>query len=119
MNKTIKLHQKDFITLIEEAFKNNQRVQFKVMGHSMRPFFKHDKTHVTLEKKDTYQKGDIILFQYKDSYHLHRIIKVGDVIRCQGDALKSYEKKVRYVHRWTYQFKVSLWMIIKRMMVWR
>ena len=135
MNKTIKLHQKDFIILIEEAFKNNQRVQFKVMGHSMRPFFKHDKTHVTLEKKDTYQKGDIILFQYKDSYHLHRIIKVGEVIICQGDALKSYEiiqekdiigavisywdKKVRYVHSWTYQLKVSLWMFIKRMMVWR
>jgi hypothetical protein len=60
---------------------------------------------------------------------------VGDVITCQGDALKSYEiiqekdiigavisygdKKVRYVHSWTYQLKVSLWMIIKRMMVWR
>lgn len=127
----VKLNNEAFIRLIEEAFIINQKAIFKVTGHSMRPFFKHEKTYVTLIKKKTYQRMDIILFKYENAYVLHRIIHMkDDQMICQGDALMRKEviqkeqiigavvsfsngKKSTDVKNMAYKIQVNIWLVIK------
>jgi phage repressor protein C with HTH and peptisase S24 domain len=83
---TQKLKNDDMMELIINAINNNQQAIFKVQGTSMEPFLKHNKTNVTLENYKKLNKGDIILFKYKNEYKLHRIIKIkGEHIIAKGD----------------------------------
>jgi hypothetical protein len=87
-----KIKTTDLMELIEETVNNRQQAKFKVTGTSMEPFFKHGLTSVTLEKKPFYQVNDVVLFKYKGTYKLHRIIKMNHhEITCMGDNLLSKE----------------------------
>lgn len=83
----------DLMDLIIESINNNQKATFKVTGSSMTPFFIHEKTSVTVRKADLpFKKYDVILFKYKDSFKLHRIIEIKDKrLVARGDALFSKE----------------------------
>lgn len=130
-----KVKNEDMIKLIMDALDHNQKAIFKVVGHSMRPLFKHEKTSVTLVKHKALNKGDIVLFRYKGQYMLHRIIgKTERHLLCQGDALRSVEiimddqvigvvesfskghKKISLENKW-YLFQLKLWFLVKPMVV--
>ena len=129
MNK-VSISSVELVPLMIEALKTNQSIQFKVSGTSMMPFFKHQQTVVTLKRKETYQKNDVVLFKYQGVYRLHRIIWIKDteVIAC-GDNLLSKERFkasdiIGYVESFelkkkigskdkTYRLKVFLWKIVK------
>jgi hypothetical protein len=83
----------ELMNLVIDSINNNQKATFKVTGSSMTPFFTHGKTSVTIRKKELpYQKYDVILFKYKESFKLHRIIKINDEkIVARGDALFAKE----------------------------
>ncbi|PKK98975.1 MAG: hypothetical protein CVV57_03985 [Tenericutes bacterium HGW-Tenericutes-2] len=83
----------DLMSLVIDSINNNQKATFKVTGSSMTPFFTHGKTSVTIRKNELpYQKYDVILFKYKESFKLHRIIKISDkMIVARGDALFAKE----------------------------
>jgi signal peptidase I len=66
-------------------------VTFKVKGHSMWPFYKHDLTHVTLMKTPV-KKLDVVLARHQNRYVLHRIIKIKDQhLVLRGDGAISKE----------------------------
>mgnify|MGYP002622419315 CR=1 FL=1 len=131
----VKVKNDEMIRLIIEALEHKQKAKFKVTGSSMRPFFNHGKTTVTLSNIDNLATGDIILFEYQNQYLLHRIIKFKDEqIIAQGDALSSKEmiKKnnvigvvVSYnngskdidIHSFWYVLKVKLWRIVKAIFI--
>ena len=83
----------ELMNLVIESINNNQKATFKVTGSSMTPFFTHGKTSVTIRKNELpYQKYDVILFKYKESFKLHRVIKINDrEIVARGDALFAKE----------------------------
>jgi hypothetical protein len=103
----------------------------------MKPFFKDDQTVVTLMKKTTYQKNDVIFFKYQQSFKLHRIrkIKKGNII-CSGDFLRQKEmiedndilgyvlsyqegnKREVLTTSFRYRFKVWMWLRIKPLLLW-
>ncbi|HHT55364.1 MAG TPA: hypothetical protein GX012_02250, partial [Acholeplasma sp.] len=74
--KQIKVDNLLFLQSIDELLKEGRTVEFKVKGNSMLPFFKHEKTIVTLEKPTNYKKHDVIIAKYNDLVVLHRIIKI-------------------------------------------
>ena len=121
-----KIQNTDFIELTKEAFEHNQTVSFKVKGVSMWPFYKDQKTTVTLQKKDQYRLRDVVLASYKDRYVLHRIIKLKGnnyILRGDGAYAKEVITKVNIIgavitHEYKreikesnklYRFKVILW----------
>ncbi len=127
----VKVFSKDLIPIVIDLLKKGKSVEFKISGNSMSPFFKHQKTIVTLNTKSTYKKYDVILYQANKQYILHRIIRVKNgVFEVYGDALKTKEivflqdvygyveyhknknKKIYYKHR-CYTFKVFLWVLLK------
>lgn len=127
----VKVLSKDLMPLIKELLEDNQSVKFKISGTSMLPFFKHQETLVTLEKKDVYNKYDAVLYQANDAFILHRIIKVDRefYLSC-GDALKKielvdknnvlgyvsmFENKGKIINsnNKTYMFKVKTWYYLK------
>ena len=122
--KTVKVDNKELFKLVIEHLNNNQEVELKVMGNSMLPFYKHDKTVVTLKKQETYQKHDVVLFDYEGQTILHRIIKIkGNDVIIRGDGAFRKEvvtkdlihakvidfetngKKIK-----NYQFKFKVWL---------
>lgn len=81
----MKVTSYDLMPHIEDLLNEGKVCSFKVKGVSMWPFYKDNKTTVTL-KKDTYQKHDVVLFKYESRYVLHRIIKIKDnEVTLQGD----------------------------------
>jgi phage repressor protein C with HTH and peptisase S24 domain len=130
MNKTsIKIEE--MMPMIVESLDSNKKAMFTVVGTSMEPFLKHKETKVTIEKKQAYDKYDIVLFNYGKTVRLHRIIKMTkDEIIAQGDNLLSKERITKqdiigYVSHFEhngkitscdsrrYKRKVFLWLIFK------
>lgn len=66
----------EFFKTIVEDLQKGDRVSFLVKGNSMKPFMLDGLTEVFLMKKEIYQVGDICLFEYRNQYILHRLIKV-------------------------------------------
>ena len=121
------------IDLIQEKLSNGGEVILRTTGGSMNPFFRHNKTEVTLGKvTEPLKKYDVVLFQSpKRNWVLHRITEiVGDEIYTQGDALRlgemTYQENIIAIVRkysngkktiscdskW-YLFRVKLWMFLK------
>ena len=81
----------EMASLLEEGIE----VTFKVKGHSMWPFYKHDKTNVTLLKGPV-KKLDVVLAKYQNRYVLHRILKINQdrlILRGDGAILKETVKQ--------------------------
>lgn len=127
----VKVQSKDIMPIFIELLNEGKSVEFKISGHSMLPFFKHQQTVVTLSKKYEYEKYDVVLYISHDLYALHRIVGLkDDVCIVYGDALKRKEmipkkdilgfvkyhthkqKKIYYKNR-GYLFKVKLWLLLK------
>jgi hypothetical protein len=127
----VKVLSKEIIPVFIEFLNEGKSVGFKVSGHSMLPFFKHQKTIVTLSRKEIYEKYDVILYSSYGLYKLHRITKVKeDHFIVYGDALKDKEiiyhkdvigyveyhtntvRKIHYKNRW-YIFKLKIWILLK------
>lgn len=122
----VKIENDAFIKLTCDALNQNQTITFKVKGISMWPFYQHQKTSVTLSKKDDYQVFDVVLARYQDRYVLHRILKRKDqtyMLRGDGAILRehiSFDDIIGYVYshenkrntlessKW-YRLKVFLW----------
>lgn len=131
----VKVPNQEIFTLIKEHILNNQDAVLRVQGTSMYPFFKHQKTLVTLSKATTLKKRDIILFEFNGSYKLHRIIKVQtNQIIAQGDY--TYQKeylleddviakvinyrtndKTHNVHTASHLIYLCLWRLIKPLII--
>ena len=61
------------------------RVDIKIEGVSMNPYFQDDDV-VTLEKKNDYIPGDVLVFIYKGTLLIHRLIKIENGrYFCKGD----------------------------------
>lgn len=129
--KQIALDNQVLGEVIIDTLKRGQKAAFMVKGRSMMPFFKDSKTIVSLDKKSSYHKNDVIFFRYKGHLKLHRIIKITDqsIIAC-GDYLFQKEHiqkediigyvesfhtddKITDTNQASYIFKVHLWKIIK------
>lgn len=122
--KSIKVNNQELIGLMIEHLNQNQEVSFRIQGVSMMPFFKHQKTIVTLKKEDSYKRLDVVLFLYQDAYILHRIIKIeNDTYYLRGDGSYRVEKTTKeqifgkVIHHETdgkttknYDKKVKLWL---------
>lgn len=129
--KKVSISSVELVPLMVETLKKNQSISFKVSGTSMLPFFKHQKTNVKLMKKSKpYQKGDVVLFEYMNSYRLHRIIKIKeDNIIASGDNLLSKEefkasqiigyvesfenKSITKSNSISYRMRYTLWRMLK------
>lgn len=117
---------------IIEQLSQGKEVEFTVSGNSMRPFYFHQQTIVTLSKLNRpYKIGDVIFF--KDNlgrFILHRIGKIKEDIYTCGDAMRVNEiapRKTIYgvvtkvhhfnktidVARFDYRCKVFIWMKLK------
>jgi hypothetical protein len=91
--KSITVSNHELISLMIEHLNNGQEVSFKINGNSMLPFFKHQKTVVTLKKFDVYKPYDVVLFLYDGTYILHRIINIEDgAYYLRGDGAYRIEK---------------------------
>jgi len=130
----MKIESKDLMPHVIEALKEHKEVTFKVSGHSMWPFYHHQKTSVTLIQ-GLYKKHDVVLAIYRDRYVLHRIIKIkDDSIILQGDGairkehiltkdifgkVLSFTNKrtVFELNKW-YRIKVVLWRILPGRRLW-
>ena len=125
--KQIKVDNLLFLQSIDELLKEGRTVEFKVKGNSMLPFFKHEKTIVTLEKPTNYKKRDVVLAKYNDLVLLHRIIKIkNNIYTLRGDGLiskeyvkindiygkvvsfKTNDKKIKF-----YKTKVVIWLLLR------
>lgn len=125
--KQIKVDNLLFLQSIDELLKEGKTVEFKVKGNSMLPFFKHEKTIVTLEKSKNYKKRDVVLAKYNDLVLLHRIIKIkNNIYTLRGDGLiskeyvkindvygkvisfKTNDKKIKF-----YKTKVLVWLLLR------
>ncbi len=121
--KKIVLDNELFMTEVNSYLNSGQTVEIKVRGHSMLPFYRHEKTVVSLKKKDDYVVNDVVLFKYQNQYILHRIIKIkNDFYHILGDGsftvhvlgkedilgyvldFKTNGKQIK-----NYMFKVKLW----------
>ncbi|MDI6453302.1 S24/S26 family peptidase [Peloplasma aerotolerans] len=127
--QTIKVDE--MLPIIIESLNAKQKATFMVVGSSMHPFLKHKESKVTIQKKQTYHKYDIILFHYMSTVRLHRIVKIkGEHITVQGDNLRSKEfitkqdiigyvtqfenkRKTTLCDSTLYKLKVILWLIIR------
>lgn len=124
--KKIVLDNELFMTEVNSYLNSGQTVEIKVRGHSMLPFYRHEKTVVSLKKKDDYVVNDVVLFKYQDQYILHRIIKIkNDLYHILGDGsftvhvirkedilgyvldFKTEGKEIK-----NYMFKVKLWRLL-------
>ena len=71
----------------EEVLEKDNELFFTNVGYSMYPLIRQREDILHIVKKDTYKKGDIILYKSDiDHYVLHRILKIKkDKIICAGD----------------------------------
>jgi len=86
------MNNQTFFTEVKSMIMNNQTVSFKVKGTSMTPFLKDGVTEVFITKPHTYKQKGIFLFEYKNQFLLHRLIKIKDELYYfRGDHLYTYE----------------------------
>ena len=121
-----KIPNLEMLDLIVEQLNNNQVVSFRVVGHSMLPFFKDQKTIVELKKEQQYKKYDVVLFKYEGQVLLHRIIKTNEneyIIRGDGsfrkevvNASEIYGKVIDFKTNdrniYLYILKVKVWLAL-------
>ena len=71
----------------EEVLEKDGELFFTNVGYSMYPLIRQREDILHIVKKETYKKGDIILYKSEvDHYVLHRILKIKkDKIICAGD----------------------------------
>ena len=71
----------------EEVLEKEGELFFTNVGYSMYPLIKEREDILHIVKKDTYKRGDIILYKSDvDHYVLHRILRIKkDQIICAGD----------------------------------
>ena len=71
----------------EEVLEKDGELFFTNVGYSMYPLIRQREDILHIVKKETYKKGDIILYKSDiDHYVLHRILKIKkDKIICAGD----------------------------------
>ena len=77
-----------FFALVEEEIAQGKPVRFRLKGNSMFPLLRNVKDSVILEKcsTDDLKPMDVVLFRYRGSHVLHRIIhRKGDDLLIQGD----------------------------------
>ncbi len=124
--KKITIDNKAFFSPLIEFLNEGKAVELTVKGHSMLPFFKHEKTQVTLKKQPQYKHLDVVLAYDENRYVLHRIIKIkGDTMTLKGDG--AFSKEVVSVHdifgkvitykdkqklKTPYGFKVHVWLFL-------
>ena len=127
----VTLSNEALLGFIDELLKDGKASTFLVSGNSMRPFFKHNKTYVTITKDIKYNIYDVILYKINEKYYLHRIVSINEKgYKCQGDATITYEyptfdqvigkvvsyqnrKRVIHAHQKLYQIKVKFWMMLR------
>lgn len=83
-----KVPNNTFFALIEEEIAEGKAVRFRLKGNSMFPLLRNGKDSVILKKclPDELKPMDVVLFRYRRSYVLHRIIqRTGDDLLMQGD----------------------------------
>jgi len=93
LNKQIKVQAEEIFPVILESLKNNQIVEIKITGSSMKPLLKHQKTTVGLQSfSGVLKRHHIFLFTINEKYILHRFLKNrADKLIFRGDALYRYE----------------------------
>ena len=110
---------------IELYLNEGKKVEFIVTGQSMLPFYKHNKTIVTLKKASTYKKHDVVLFKYNNQYVLHRIIKIKHhtfILKGDGAFNKEHANKEDILGKVigfttngkvvkAYKFKYKIWLL--------
>ena len=71
----------------EEVLEKDNELFFTNVGYSMYPLIRQREDILHIVKKDTYKRGDIILYKSDvDHYVLHRILRIKkDRIICAGD----------------------------------
>lgn len=76
-----------WLELNESCNNSGFPVTFRVKGRSMLPIIRPDRDTVTVHPvSEPLKIGDIVLFQNRDIYCLHRIIKIeGNGVQTQGD----------------------------------
>ena len=77
-----------FFAWVEEGIAQGKTVRFRLKGNSMFPLLRNVKDSVILEKcsTDDLKPMDVVLFRYRGSHVLHRIIhRKGDDLLIQGD----------------------------------
>ena len=84
-----------FFEQVIDLLGKGEKVKITVQGTSMKPFFQSGKDQVTLtsvrdntkkSRHTSLRRGDVILFQYKDQFILHRIYHIhGTLIIARGD----------------------------------
>ena len=83
-----KVPNNTFFALVENEIAEGKPVRFRLKGNSMFPLLRNGKDSVILEKclSSDLNPMDVVLFRYRGSYVLHRIIqRTGDELLIQGD----------------------------------
>ena len=82
----------------EEVLEKDGELFFTNVGYSMYPLIRQREDILHIVKKDTYKKGDIILYKSDiDHYVLHRILKIKkDKIICAGDYNYFKDKPITF-----------------------
>ena len=94
LNRQVKVSIDDLLPIIKQGLKNNQDVEIKVIGNSMKPFLKDQESIVVLRKHDgELKKHHIYFYHIGDTYILHRYIRTKNSINYfRGDAMYRYEE---------------------------
>ena len=77
-----------FFTEVEQLLSEGQEVTILVKGNSMRPLLRNERDRVILRKHrdEDIRKGAVMLFRYRGSYVMHRVVKIeDDVVIFEGD----------------------------------
>lgn len=78
--------------LVEQQLTHKGELWVEVKGISMLPTLKNGEK-VRIVAKEKYQKGEIVMFCYKDRFLVHRIVKIiKDRCFCKGDNTMSLER---------------------------
>ena len=84
----------DMADIIYEQLNSGEDIILTVRGTSMYPIFLDKKTEVTLRKKDSYSKGDVIFYRRDNgAFVLHRIIgknSEGWILRGDNQTVKEF-----------------------------
>ena len=87
----------NFFAFLIEEISAGKTVTIRAKGTSMLPFIhENDILQLVPLCKTELKKMDIILFKYKDSYLLHRIVKKNnEILLLQGDAVAKHTEKIK------------------------
>jgi len=93
LSKQLKVSIEDLVPIIKDGLENNQEVELKVVGISMKPFLKDKESIVILKKYDgTLKRKHIYFYSIDEKYYLHRYIESTKSMNLfRGDALYNYE----------------------------